>query len=127
MSLFANLGQDSEGSQILQALECRKTLRSPQRCPKDAAAHNRRGGEISPVSFICLVLGLPDVHTSATAPVRFLFSTFIFFGWVVYCLGFFERYHWNICILHNDTQLVILQGRHWEMLDLPDVCADSQM
>lgn len=24
-----------------------------------------------------------------------------FFGWVVYCLGFFESYHWNICILHT--------------------------
>lgn len=50
-----------------------------------------------------------------------------FFCWVVYCLGFFESYHWNICILHNDRQLVILQGQHWEMLDLPEVHADSQM
>lgn len=75
-------------------------------------------------------LGFLLVHTSATAPVWFLFSTFFFFfffGWVVYCLGFFESYHWNICILHNDTQLVILQGQHWEMLDLPEVHADSQM
>lgn len=78
MSLFANLGQDPEESQILQALECRQTLWSPQRCPKDAAAHNRRGGEISAVSLICFILGLPAVHTSATAPVWFLFSTFFF-------------------------------------------------
>lgn len=130
MSLFAKLGQDPEESQILQALECRQTLGSPQRCPKDAAAHNRHGGEISTVSFICLVTGLRALHTSAAAPVWFLFSTFFFFSppcWVVYCLGLFESYHWNICILHNDTQLVVLQGQHWEMLDLPEVHADSQM
>jgi len=40
---------------------------------------------------------------------------------------FFESYHWNICILHNDTQLVILQGQHWETLDLSEVQANSQM
>lgn len=42
-------------------------------------------------------------------------------------LSFFESCHWNICILHNDTWLVILQGQHWEMLDLPEVQANSQM
>lgn len=39
-------------------------------------------GCISTISFICLVLGLPAVHTSATAPVWFLFSTFFFCFWL---------------------------------------------
>lgn len=51
----------------------------------------------------------------------FSFPFFFFFGFVL------ESYHWNICILHNDTWLVILQGQHWEVLDLSEVQADSQM
>lgn len=77
-------------------------------------------GEIPAASFICLILGLLRMPLSASAPLVFFFS-FFFFCFVL------ESYHWNICILHNDTWLVILQGQHREVLDISEVQADSQM
>lgn len=58
--------------------------------------------------------------------IPLLLLHFVFFSTLFFFAGG-GSYHWNICILHNDTQLVILQGQHWEVLDLLEVHANSQM
>lgn len=69
-------------------------------------------------SFICLVLGLLGFYCADLCSCSVTFSV---------PLPLFESCHWNICILHKDTRLVILQGQHWETLDLSEVQANSQI
>lgn len=106
MSLFANLGQDPEESHILQThWSAEGHFEAPKRYPKDAAAHKRRGGEISTISFICLVLGLPAMHTSATAPFCFLFHPFFFCGGGKLSLEYLHFAQWHTAGNSSGTAL----------------------
>lgn len=109
MSLFANLGQDPEESHILQThWSAERHFEALRGAPKMLQPTIGVAGRSLPFCSFAWFLGF--LLCIPLLLLHFVFSFPPFF--------FLESYHWNICILHNDTQLVILQGQHWEMLDL---------